>query len=136
MLNEGLQYLNTYIPPHHLVGFSFFEDNHPNTHNCYNLMIMHKGDDSKPFEKKPDILGDVYGMETREREYGQEKVINELCSFMTKKGLDQFKFMFSTCNVTHEEHLGKIAGAVLYWNKAHEEALMAETRGGCSCILF
>jgi hypothetical protein len=119
-----------------LIGLSFFEDNHPNTNGVYHLMIMHKGDDSKPFEKKPDILGDVYGFEIKERNYGQEQVINELGSSMSKKGLDSFRFMFSTSNISSDEHLGKIAGAVVYWSKTHEDALIEETRGGCSCTTF
>ena len=37
-----------------------FEEDHPNTDYIQNVAIMHKGDDTKPFEKKGNIIGDVY----------------------------------------------------------------------------
>ncbi len=60
LLNDALAYLNTYIQPHHLISFSVFEEDHPNSDGTFNVAIMHKGSDSQPFERKGDIIGNIY----------------------------------------------------------------------------
>jgi len=44
-----------------------FEDDHPNVDEIYNVAIMHKGDDSQPFQRKGDIIGNIYALHLIEK---------------------------------------------------------------------
>ena len=37
------QWLNEYVPPHHLVSISFYEEQHPNVNMQINAIITHRG---------------------------------------------------------------------------------------------
>ena len=51
--NEVRDWCNDFIPPHHLVSISLFEDAHPNEGNGMNACITHTaGDEPKPISEK------------------------------------------------------------------------------------
>jgi len=39
---------------------SLFEDDHPNEKKLYHVVILHRGDDSKPLLKSEEIIGDIF----------------------------------------------------------------------------
>jgi len=55
MIDEAELYLNSFIAPHQLLGLSIFEEDHPCTNNVFNLVIMHKGDDTVPLKRPADL---------------------------------------------------------------------------------
>ena len=70
-MNNAAEYLNTYISPSNLISISIFEDDHPNAHNIYNLVILHKGKGDSPLDKK-DIKGDIYSVKFHNFDKGWE----------------------------------------------------------------
>lgn len=60
LLEEATSYLNTFIQPHNVISVSIFEEDHPNKTDSHHISILHTGDDSKPYEKKPEIIGNIF----------------------------------------------------------------------------
>jgi hypothetical protein len=67
--------MNTYIQPNLLIGFSIFEDDHPNENKLKQVVILHRGgNDDKPLQKPAEIVGDVFDITFKVTSKGWENL--------------------------------------------------------------
>jgi hypothetical protein len=107
LLQEATAYLNTFIQPHHLISVSIFEEDHPNKTETHHISILHTGDDSKAYEKKPELIGSIFSYVLIEKPLAQEKLLQETCSTLNK-GLESNRYLISTANKTVKDKNGEI----------------------------
>ncbi len=130
-----MDFLNEQVAPHQIGGLSLYEEAHPCESKEINSTVLIKGNlkEGGLQAQDYDIKGPIYRYQIFKRDSGNwDEMHDEICQFVDEKGTDAIEFRVATANITDGDSQMAV---VIWWEKAHREALFFEERGGC-CTIF
>lgn len=133
-LIETKEFLRDHVRPAQVVGFTCFEEDHPNPTKRIFAVTYYKGHPAESITIPAEVKLPLYESNIIQGDEGWDALFQKVGNEIERNGTKETNFFVATMNLSENDRQQAV---LLHWQKSKEDAMVdVEPRGGCGCTLF